>query len=332
VTFIASRPDPLRFDPVRFPGATELGPWPPPAFDFASPALREPGLCFERDAGGEIALIRHFGHLRVLIDIDRAHTSFQIAPGSRDFLLLRLIPAALRFVDQVAPEDPIPPQLQGEDPPLPEEHHVYAATTTLVGVLAERAGEEALALSEAIRRVPPGGGMFERAVARCVTRDGLALDRVAPLARRLQRLANAHAAALAAAAAQPDFAGMERRVGETHLALENDRRWTNDLLTLALSTLKLRIDQPRLAVDRLQREAEAALRRDGALSNLIRLGQQQQAIADRLTDLAMFWNRNCAAWLAVHPETTDRREIEALARNTIRRLSLTTLYAPIAGG
>lgn len=317
---------------MRFPGAAGLGPWPPPRFDFESPALREPGLCFERDAGGEIALVRHFGHLRVLIDIDRAHTSFQIAPGSRDFLLLRLVPAALRFVEQVAPDDPVPPQLLDEDPPLPEEHHVYAATTALVGVLAERAGDEALALCEAIRRVPPGAGMFERAVARCVTRDALPLDRIAPLARRLQRLANAHAAALAAAAAQPDFAGMERQVASTHLALETDRRWTNDLLTLALSTLKLHIDRPRLAADRLQAEAGAALRREHALANLVRLAQHQQAIADRLTDLALFWNRCCAAWLAVHPETTDRREIEALARNTIRRLSQASLYAPMTGG
>ncbi|MFC7539539.1 hypothetical protein ACFQU2_08805 [Siccirubricoccus deserti] len=51
-------------------------------------------------------------------------------------------------------------------------------------------------------------------------------------------------------------------------------------------------------------------------------------LRDRLTDLALFWNRTATAWLAVHPETTDRREIEALTRNTLRRLSLAALYAP----
>jgi len=326
VALAPTLPDPHRFDPVRFPGTAAFGAWPPPYFDFAAAGLRERGLRFERDAGGEIALVRNFGHLRVLIDIDRAHTSFGIEPGSRDFLLLRLIPAALRFVESIAPDDPVPLCLQDEDPPPPADHHVYAATTTLVAVMAEQAGEEALALCDAIRRVPPGAGMFERAVARCITRDGFELEKVAPLARRLQRLANAHAAALAAAANQPDYVGMERLVRQTYTALETDKRWTHDLLTLALASLKAQIEKPRLAAERLFTEAEASLRRDGALSNLTRLGQHQQLMAERLTEMALFWGRTCAAWMAVHPETTDRREIEALARGTLRRLSLSTLY------
>jgi hypothetical protein len=40
----------------------------------------------------------------------------------------------------------------------------------------------------------------------------------------------------------------------------------------------------------------------------------------------VFWRRLAAAWLAVDPDTTDRREIEALARNALRRLALVPLY------
>ena len=36
-------PDPALFDPVRFPGEAEGEPWPPPAFTFCSPLLRDPG-------------------------------------------------------------------------------------------------------------------------------------------------------------------------------------------------------------------------------------------------------------------------------------------------
>jgi hypothetical protein len=45
-------------------------------------------------------------------------------------------------------------------------------------------------------------------------------------------------------------------------------------------------------------------------------------------DLAVFWRRLTAAWMVVDPDTTDRREIEALARNALQRLSLTQLYQP----
>ncbi|MCO6417000.1 hypothetical protein JYK14_12630 [Siccirubricoccus sp. KC 17139] len=321
-------PDPRSFDPVTFPGAVGLGEWPPPRFDFAAAVLREPGLRFERDAAGAIAVVRRFDHIRLVMDIERAHLMFEIQPGSRDFLLLRLVPAALRHVETVAPQDPVPPTLRGEDPPLPEEHHIYAATTALVEAMAATAQEEAVALCDSIRRVPPGADMFEQAVARCITRDGLPLETVAPLARRLQRLANAHAGALAAAAAQPDYRAMERMVSLTHKVLGDDRRWANDLLTLALGSLGPVIDRPRRTMEQVVREADASLRRPGALQNLSRLITKQRSLRDRLTDLTLFWGRTATAWLAVHPETTDRREIEALARNTLRRLSIHSLYQP----
>ncbi|WP_149535996.1 hypothetical protein [Siccirubricoccus phaeus] len=321
-------PDPRNFDPVIFPGTAGLGEWPPPAFDFAAAALREPGLCFERDAGGAIAVVRRFDHIRLLVDIERAHLMFDIRPGTRDFLLLRLVPPALRYIETVEPNDPVPPALRDEDPPLPEEHHIYAATTALVEAMAATAQEEAVALCDSIRRVPPGAEMFEQAVARCITREGLPLETVAPLARRLQRLANAHAGALAAAAAQPDYRAMERMVHLTHKVLGDDRRWANDLLTLALGSLGPVIDRPRRTMDLVVREADASLRRPGALQNLGRLITTQRNLRDRLTDLALFWGRTATAWLAVHPETTDRREIEGLARNTLRRLSINSLYQP----
>jgi hypothetical protein len=252
---------------------------------------------------------------------------FDIEPGSRDFMLLRLVPAALRFQETVAPQDPVPLALRDEDPPLPEEHHIYSATTALVEAISATAQEEALALCDAIRRVPPGADMFEQAVARCITRDALPIELVAPLARRLQRLANAHAGALAAAAAQPDYRAMERMVSLTHKVMGEDRRWAHDLLTLALGSLGPVIDRPRLTVDKVVKEADASLRRPGSLQNLTRLITKQRALRDRLTDLALFWGRTATAWLAVHPETTDRREVEALTRNTLRRLSIASLYA-----
>lgn len=322
----APLPDPRRFDPVHFPGTRGLGEWPPPRFEFAAPWLRTPDLMFERDASGGIGIVRRYDHLRLVVDIDRAHRLFDIAPGTRDFLLLRLMPAALRFVEAVSPGDPVPLPLRDEDGAPPEEHHLYAATTALMDILAITATEEALALSEAIRRVPPGADMFEQAVARCLTRDRMPLERVAPLARRLQRLANAHAGALSAAAHQPDYPAMERMIGAMHATVLSDRRWTNDLLTLALAGLLPVIDRPRRMAERVLRAAEGEMSRPGSLHGLQRMIESQQRARDRLTDLGLFWNRTAAAWLAVHPETTDRREVEELARNTLRRLSLSALY------
>lgn len=319
-------PDAAAFDPVRFPGQGEDEVWPPPLFDFAAPWLSRDGLAFERDASGDISVVRRFEHLRLLVRIEAAHRMLDLAVGSRDFRLLRLVPAALRFREQVVPGDPVPAILQGDDAPPPGEHHLYAATTAMIEVLAERAGGEGRALAEAIRRVPPGQDMFERAVAHCMSEDGIALEGLVPIARRLQRLANAHARVLAAVAAQPDYAAMEHMIALTRRTLTKDRRWAGDLLTHALAHLEHGVQRPRRTAEALAQQADARLRRLNNLGDITRLVDEQNEFRDRLLDLATFWQRLCAAWFAVHPETTDRRDIEALARNAIRRLSLRQLY------
>ncbi len=321
-------PDPRRFDPVRFPGVPEGEAWPPPHFNFEAPWLHEPGLVFERDAGGGITVVRAFAHLRMVVDIESCHRLFDIAPGSRDFRLLRLIPAALRCVERITPGDPVPGPLLNDDREPVEEHHLYAATSALVERLAATAGEEGVALADAMRRVPPGPAMFETAVAQCITRDGFAMGTMAPLARRLQRLANAHGRVLATAASQPDYAAMEKMLKRTRAALGSDRRWAGDLLTRALEALQPLIARPRLTAEALLAQAEAAMRRPLPLEAPTGLIREQERYRERLLDLSVFWRRLAAAWLAVDPDTTDRREIEALARNALRRLALTPLYRP----
>jgi hypothetical protein len=322
-------PDPATFDPVRFPGQAEDEAWPPTRFDFAAPWLCDDSLHFERDAGGGITLVRRYDHLRLVMDIEGAHRLLDIEPGTRDFRLLRLVPSALRLREKVAPGDPMPGLLLDQDPVPPDEHHVYAATTALVEVLGRHAGGEGLALCEAIRRVPPGQEMFEQAVVYCVTHGGYAVPAVAQLARRLQRLANAHAHVLAAKASQPDYEAMERIVRATRAELRADRRWSGDLLAHALAAVVALIDRPRITAEALAQRADAALRHPGAMSDLSRLIDLQRGIHDRLMELATFWQRLAAAWLSVDPETTDRREVEALARNALRRLSLETLYRAV---
>jgi hypothetical protein len=319
-------PDPHRFDPVRFPGVGEGENWPPARFEFEAPWMREPGLAFERDAAGGIGVIRAFAHLRMVVDIESAHRIFDIAPGTRDFRLLRLVPAALRCIEKLEPGDPMPGFLLDDDPELPEEHHLYAATAALVERLAATAGEEGQALAEAMRRIPPGPTMFEAAVAHCITQGGFAMGTMAPLARRLQKLANAHARVLAAAAGQPDYAAMERMLRRTRESLGADRRWAGDLLTRALDALLPQIGRPRRTAETVLAQAVAAMRRPLPLEAPTRLIREQERYRERLLDLAVFWRRLATAWLAVDPDTTDRREIEALARNALRRLALVPLY------
>jgi hypothetical protein len=316
---------------VSFPGVPPGEAWPPPTLDFSASWLREPGLCFERDAGGGIGVVRPFAHLRMVVDIEGAHSLLDIRPGSRDFRLLRLVPAALRCVERIAPGEAMPGPLLDDDPDPPGDHHLYAASSALVERLAATAGEEGQALAEAMRRVLPGPTMFEAAVARCITESGFPMERMAPLARRLQRLANAHARVLSVAATQPDYAAMERMVARTRDALGADRRWAGDLLTRALDTVQLRISLPRRTAGDLFAAAQAAMRQPMPVEAPTRLIQAQERYRDRLLELSVFWRRLTAAWLAVDPDTTDRREIEALVRNALRRLSLVTLYRPEEG-
>jgi hypothetical protein len=322
-----SLPDPALFDPVRFPGETEEEAWPPPAFDFAAPWLRDASLAFERGPDGQIILVRRCEALRLVLDVETALSALDLAPGSRDFRLLRLIPSALCLVEVVVPGDPVPPALRGEPAPPPPDHHLYAATTALVAALergADPAGEAYLA---ALRRTPPGPHMFETAAVRCVTDGQVELERVARLARSLQRLARAHAGVLAARAEQPDYAGMERMVQATARVLLRDARWSGDLLTLALQRVCPIAVIPREVADTLRLAAATELKRETSLAAVERLAERQSLLRDRLVELGLFWRRLAAAWATVHPETTDRREVDALCRNLVRRLQLKRLYA-----
>ncbi|MCX8133433.1 MAG: hypothetical protein N3D18_05640 [Roseococcus sp.] len=323
-----SLPDPILFDPVRFPGETEEEPWPPPAFDFAAPWLREPDLAFERGPDGQIIFVRRCESLRLVLDVETAHSALDLVPGSRDFRLLRLIPSALRLVEVVVPGDPVPPTLRGEPPPAPREHHVYAATTALVAALERDAGRAGEAYMAALRRTPPGPHMFEIAAARCVTDERLELERVARLARALQRLARAHAGVLAAHAEQPDYPGMERMVQATARVLLREAGWSGDLLGHAVRQVCPLASIPRETAEGLRRAAAAELEGQTSFAALEAHVERQAQLRERLVELGLFWRRLAAAWASVHPETTDRREVEALCRNMIRRLQLKSLYAP----
>ena len=76
------------------------------------------------------------------------------------------------------------------------------------------------------------------------------------------------------------------------------------------------------------RAARAPLEEEGSLTRLDALAMEQARLRDRLTELAVFWQRCCAAWASLHAETAERRTVEALGRNAMQRLSLAELYAP----
>lgn len=320
--------DPLLFDPVRFPGVAEGEEWPPPSFTFHAPGLRGSDLAFERGPDGQIIFVRRYEALRLVLDVDTAHSALDVPPGSSDFRLLRLIPSALRLVDCVVPGDPIPPTLRGDPLPPPAEHLMYAATTALVSALSRGAGAAGEAYLDALRRTPPGLDMFETAAARCVTDGQFELTRIAGLARALQRLARAHGEVLAAHAAQPDYLGMERMVNATTRVLLRDAHWSGDLIAQALRQVSPIVTVPRATGDMLLNAAVAALDRQGSLSAVAAMTDTQARLRDRLTDLGLFWRRIAAAWATVHPETTDRREIDQLCRNLLRRLQIKSLYMP----
>lgn len=321
-------PNPFSFDPVRFPGVPEGEEWPPASFDFRAPWLRGAEIAFERGPDGQIIFVRRFESLRLVLDVDTAHSALDLVPGSHDFRLLRLIPSALRLVECVCPGDPMPPALRNEPLPLPAEHLLYSATTALVSALSRGAGAAGEAYLDALRRTPPGLEMFETAAARCVTDGQFELARIAGLARALQRLARAHAEVLAAHAAQPDYAGLERMVGATTKVLLRDAHWSGDLIAQALRQVAPLVTVPRTTANMLLAAAADALERQGSLDAVAKMTETQARLRDRLTDLGLFWRRIAAAWATVHPETTDRREIDQLCRNLLRRLQIKSLYLP----
>lgn len=321
-------PDPISFDPVTFPGLAPGEEWPPEIFDFAAPWLRDRELAFERGPSGEIIFVRRCEALRLVLDIETAHSALDIPPRSRDFRLLRLMPSALRLVESVTPGDPVPPALRGLPLPPPEEHHLYAATTALVAALERGSGEAGSAFLDALRRTPPGVKMFEAAAATCIRQGGYGLERMANLARGLHRLAHAHAEVLAAHAAQPDYPGMERMVAATTRILVRDASWSGDLIAHALRQIEHLVCTPRETADALRDVAVARLETEGTLAQAGRLAMAQAGYRDRLIELGIFWRRLAAAWASVHPQLTDRREVDLLSRHVLRRLSLKSLYAP----
>ena len=72
----------------------------------------------------------------------------------------------------------------------------------------------------------------------------------------------------------------------------------------------------------------APLEAEGSLARLDALAIEQARLRDRLMELAVFWQRCAAAWASLHPETAERRHVEALGRNAMQRLALAELYAP----
>jgi len=322
------QPDAALFDPVRFPGVPEGLQWPPDSFSFEAAWLRGADLAFERGADGQIIFVRRYDAIRLVLDVDTAHSALDLKPGSHDFRLLRLIPSALRLVEVVVPGDPMPPPLLGQPLPLPAEHLLYAATTALVSALSRGAGAAGEAYLDALRRTPPGLDMFETAAARCVTDGQFELARIAKLARALKRLARAHAEVLAAHAAQPDYAGLERMVAATTKVMLRDAHWSGDLIAQALRQVSPLVTVPRQTADMLLAAAAAALDEQGSLEAVTRMTETQARLRDRLTELGLFWRRIAAAWATVHPETTDRRDIDLLCRNLLRRLQIRSLYLP----
>lgn len=318
-------PDPALFDPVRFPGEATGEPWPPPAFTFSSSWLRDPGLRFERGPDGQIVFVRRSEALRLVLDVDTAHSALDVSPGSRDFRLLRLIPSALRLVEVVLPGDPLPPVLRGEPPPPPE-NHLDVANSAVVAALERDANPTSEAYLTALRRTPVGPNMFERAAARCVTHGEFEREEVTRLGRALQRLARAHAGVLTAYAEQPDYAGMERMIQATSRVLLRDARWSGDLLALAMQQACPIASVPREAANALHLAAIKELAWETSPDAVERLAERQARLRDRLIELGLFWRRLAAAWASVHPETTGRREVDALCRNLIRRLQLRSLY------
>ncbi len=322
-------PDPASFDPVEFPGVPEQEPWPPPLFLFEASWLADASVGFERGPAGEILFLQRFGQMRLVLDIDHAHTALDIKPRSRDFLLLRLVPSALRFVERVSHADPVPPSLCGAPMAPAAEHHLYAACSRLVSALERGGGFAGNALLHALRRTPPGGQMFEQAAARCISEGGFELAPVARLARGLQRLAFAHAEVLAAHAIQPDYAGMERMVAASARQQTLTGRWTGDLLAHALKQLEAVIATPRHTANGLHADAVAELEALSRVDSPEAVLMRQATARDRLMELAVFWQRCAAAWSAVHAETADRRDLDALARNALRRLRVRALYEAV---
>jgi len=291
--------------------------WPPRRFDFDEPLLRAANVHFERNADAETSLVRRIGRMRIVVDFNRLHTFVSVARDSRDFHLLQLVPEALRFVEHVAPFDPLPEQLWSDDPPMPAEAHLRTATARLLRVLAahiEATGHEAQ--KAWLRR-----GNYSQLFQRASTAGEGAADDLTPLARHMHNLGNAHAGVIAAHAEQPNHAGMAQRVRQLLGRLRSNHHCPDVLLSQALIALVAQIDRPAETVTRLLHVAETELWHPTALYDMPSLIHRQRKYEARLRELTLFWRRTCREWLNERPERPDWRHIEVLARATQRRLA-----------
>jgi len=295
-------------------------PWPPRCFDFEEPILRANNVHFERNADAEPALIRRVGRVRIVVDLNRIHTFAPIVRGSRDFHLLNLVPEALRFVEQVAPFDPLPAELLPDEPMLPPEPYLRAATARLLRVIAAQVEKDGRVIGDPSSLLRDHSQIFQRAAGQSLM-HAEAAGRFDPLAHRLQQLANAHAGVLAAQAAMPDFAAMAQRVAQLRRRLGGNHHCPDVLLNQALSAVLAQIERPGQTVDRLFSQAEAELWRPQALRDIPGQIRRQRGFEARLREIALFWRRTCREWLSQRVERPNWRHIEVLARSTQRRLA-----------
>ena len=293
-------------------------PWPPRTFDFEEAILRASNVHFERNPDGETSLIRRIGRVRIVVDFDRLHTFAPVLRGSRDFHLLKLVPEALRFVERVAPFDPLPAQLWSDDPPPAPEAYLRTATARLLRVLAAHVEKS----DRDLRRLPLERSNHHRIFERAALQQADATpDGLHPLARQLQHLANAHAGVLLAFAEQPDYAGMAQRIGHLRRRLGVNIHCPDVLLSQALQALLAQIEKPGQTAARLLQQAEADIWHPTALHDMPGVIHRQRVREARLRDLALFWHRSCREWLSERVERPNWRHIELLARSTQRRLA-----------
>jgi acyl-coenzyme A thioesterase PaaI-like protein len=292
-------------------------PWPPRRFDFDEPLLRASTVHFERNADAETTLIRRIGRQRIVVDFNRLHTFVSVARDSRDFRLLQLVPEALRFVEYVAPFDPLPEQLWSDDPPMPAEAHLRVATARLLRVLAAHVEGTSDELRNAWQQRGDYIPLFQRASSAA---DGRAAG-LTPLTHQLHTLGNAHAGVIAAHAEQPNYAAMAQRVRNLRGRLGGNRHCPDVLLSQALIALVAQIDRPAQTVTRLLNDAETELWHPTALRDMPSLIHRQRQFEARLRELTLFWRRTCREWLSLRPDRLDWRHIEVLARATQRRLA-----------
>jgi hypothetical protein len=121
----------------------------PATFGFRHPDLRRPGVAFVRDDGRDPILKLQLGDLQGSLPLDRLAASLQLAADDPDRRLLALVPAALCYMRQVRPDDPLPSELTDGRPSWTPRPHVVQRAVAVVW----RALQGPIALLE------PGSGL-----------------------------------------------------------------------------------------------------------------------------------------------------------------------------